>query len=93
MGVVNLKQRVRAELEKVASILKSEITHDALEFVQIIKTNARCALSSNAQGFIFRRRFHSGFHTQGIGSFHAALSVDSIRFVTAQGLGGLDGGF
>jgi hypothetical protein len=92
MVVMHLKQRVRTKLEKVAAILKSEITHDALEFIQIIQADARRALSSNARCFVFRRRFHSDFHTQGIRSLSAVPPIDSIRLVTAKVLGGLDGG-
>jgi hypothetical protein len=90
---MDLKQRVCAKLEEVAAILKSEIPHDTLEFIQIIETDARGALSSNARCFVFRHRFHSGFHTQGIRSLSAVLPVDSIRLITAQVLGGLDGRF
>lgn len=93
MAVMDLKQRVRTKLEKVAAILKSEITHDALEFVQIVETDAGRAFSSSARCFVFRRRFHNDFHTQGIRSLSAVLPVDSIRFITAKGLGGLDGAF
>jgi hypothetical protein len=94
MAVMYLKQRVRTKLEKVAAILKPEITHDALEFVQIVETDARRALSSSARCFVFRRWFHNDFHTQGIRSLSAVLPpVDSIRLITAKVLGGLDGTF
>jgi hypothetical protein len=93
MAVMYLQQRVRTKLEKVAAILKSEFTHDALEFIQIVETDARRALSSNARCFVFRRRFHNDFHTQGIRSLSAVLPVDSTRFITAKVLGGLDDTF
>ena len=92
MAVMYLQQRVRTKLEKVAAILKSEITHDALEFIQIIQADARRTLSASARCFVFRRRFHSDFHTQGIRSLSAVPPIDSIRLVTAKVLAGLDGG-
>jgi hypothetical protein len=87
---VYLKQRVRTKLEKVAAILKSEITHDAFEFVQIIKADAGRALSSKTRCFVFRRRFHNDFHTQGVRSLIAAPRVDTARAVTTEVLAGLD---
>lgn len=63
MAVMYLQQCVRTKLEKVAAILESEITHDALKFIQIVKTDAGRALSSNARCFVFRRRFHNDLHT------------------------------
>jgi hypothetical protein len=67
MAVMYLQERVRTKLEEMAAILKSEIAHDTFEFIQIIETDARRALSSNARCFVFRHRFHNDFHTQGIG--------------------------
>ena len=95
VAVMYLEQGVRTKLEKVAAILESEVTHNTLKFIQIVETDARRALSSNACCFVFRRRFHSDFHTLkgSVRSVPCCLPAGYFRFSTANVLGGLDGTF